>query len=84
MISLSGPVSCDRERVDAEAEERVADHLRQVLVGEERPDREDRLVVRAGVGEDVQVAVPRILPELLRDWRKSARRGQGAGGVAWK
>ena len=57
----------DRERVDAEAEERMADHLRQVLVGEERPDREDRLVVRAGVGEDVEVALPRVLAELLRD-----------------
>ena len=67
MISLSGPRVLDGERVDAEAEERVADHLRQVLVGEERPDREDRLVVRAGVGEDVEVAVPRVLAEPLRD-----------------
>ena len=57
----------DGERVHAEAEERVADHLRQVLVGEERPDREDRLVVGAGVGEDVEVAVPGVLAELLRD-----------------
>ena len=45
----------------------MADHLRQVLVGEERPDREDRLVVGAGVGEDVEVALPRVLAELLRD-----------------
>ena len=45
----------------------MADHLRQVLVGEERPDREDRLVVGAGVGEDVEVAVPRIPAEPLRD-----------------
>ena len=65
------PRVLDRERVDAEAEERVADHLRQVLVGEERPDREDRLVVRAGVGEDVEVALPRVLAEPLRDLRGS-------------
>ena len=50
----------DREGVDAEAEERVRDHLRHVLVGEQPADDEDALVRGAGVGEHVEVAVPGI------------------------
>ncbi len=64
------PVHVDRERVDAEAEERVADHLRQVLVGEERAHLEDALVALPALGEDVEVAVPRVAAEALRDLRE--------------
>jgi hypothetical protein len=39
--SASGPSLRDRERVDAEAEERVRDHLGHVLVGKEPADDED-------------------------------------------
>ena len=54
------PLLGHREGVDAEAEERVRDHLRHVLVGEEPADDEDALVGVARVGEDVEVAVPRV------------------------
>ena len=54
------PFGRDGEGVDAEAEERVRDHLGHVLVGEEPADDEDALVRRAGVGEHVEEAVPGI------------------------
>ena len=50
----------DRERVDAEAEERVRDHLRHVLVREQPTDDENALVALPRVREHVEEAIPRI------------------------
>ena len=61
----------DRERVHAEAEERVRDHLRHVLVGEQPSDDEDALVGGAGIGEHVEVAVPRIGLAEVGDLRRT-------------
>ena len=56
-----------RVAVDAEAEERVRDHLREVLVGEELADQQQALECRAGRGEDLEVRIPGVGAQQRRD-----------------
>ena len=75
---LERRVERGRVAVDAEAEERVRDHLGEVLVGEELAHEQQALDPRAGRGEDLEVRVPRVEPHAApRPGRTGCPRGPG-------
>ena len=78
------PAVLNGERIDAEAEERVADHLRQVLVGEERRDREDRPRGRGRRRRACRSSNPTDPAQPVRDLAEALPVHLGMRGVARK